>query len=329
MTIPGALDEVRRHWRRPAWWRHTALPRARQRLHAACLPVVRAVHAGSGRVGCHVTAEDWDTLVVLDACRYDVFERYNRIDGTLSNRRSLGSATAEFLEANFAGEELLDTVYVTAHPYVSLQLDDPFHALIDAWETEWSEELKTVPPDGLTRVAREAADAFPYKRLIVHYLQPHYPFVGDVGRREIAEQAGVEYTRRQVANERPRRDHEFNAWEQLARGTISAETVWEAYCENLRLALPNVETLVEHVDGRTVVTSDHGNLFGTQIPPVPIRLYGHPAGVHVDELVEVPWLVVDDGTRREITAEPPRNPSTPADRGAAIERLRQLGYREG
>jgi len=34
-----------------------------------------------GRTGIEVMAADWDTLVVLDACRYDLFTEINDIEG--------------------------------------------------------------------------------------------------------------------------------------------------------------------------------------------------------------------------------------------------------
>jgi hypothetical protein len=33
----------------------------------------------------NVFDEDWDTLVVLNACRYDMFESTSRLDGSLSS----------------------------------------------------------------------------------------------------------------------------------------------------------------------------------------------------------------------------------------------------
>jgi len=41
--------------------------------------------------GCDVIKEDWDTLIILDGCRFDTFEEMNWIDGTLESRKSRGS----------------------------------------------------------------------------------------------------------------------------------------------------------------------------------------------------------------------------------------------
>jgi hypothetical protein len=42
--------------------------------------------------------EDWDNLIILDACRYGAFERNNTIPGALEYRFSRGSMTGEFFE---------------------------------------------------------------------------------------------------------------------------------------------------------------------------------------------------------------------------------------
>ncbi len=45
-----------------------------------------------------VFREDWDNLIVLDACRHDLYEEVN---GETDHRITLGSRTMEFLEKNF------------------------------------------------------------------------------------------------------------------------------------------------------------------------------------------------------------------------------------
>ena len=34
--------------------------------------------------------EDWDNLVILDACRYDMFKKLNTINGKLEYKISIG-----------------------------------------------------------------------------------------------------------------------------------------------------------------------------------------------------------------------------------------------
>jgi len=55
----------------------------------------------SNPYGRSVFEEDWDNLVILDACRHDFFERQADLPGQLDSRTSLGSCTPEFVEYNF------------------------------------------------------------------------------------------------------------------------------------------------------------------------------------------------------------------------------------
>lgn len=268
--------------------------------------------------GTDVFEEDWDALIVLDACRYDLFARRSTLPGILETRRSRGSSTVEFLRGNVADRDLRDTVYVTANPQLHRyrdELDARFHEVVHVWmEDGWNEEHGTVLPETTTEYAREAAERYPNKRLLVHYLQPHYPFID----------ADMEFDRGHVDET----GDEDVFWLRLTDGRLDVDpsTIWDAYARNLDRALPHVESLLSALEGRTVVTSDHGNMIGERAFPLPMRIWGHPKGIHLDPLVTVPWLVVDGGRRREIVAED----STADERAVADEivtdRLADLGY---
>jgi hypothetical protein len=67
----------------------------------------------------------------------------------------------------------------------------------------------------------------------------------------------------------------------------------KAYRSNLDLVFPIVETLLSIFKGKTIVTSDHGQACSERATPLKIPIYGHPNGVHIPTLVEVPWLVIN------------------------------------
>jgi len=264
---------------------------------------------------------DWDNLLLLDACRYDMFEQYADLPGTLDSVRSRGSGTVEFLAENCDGREFHDTVYVTANPQLYRnweRIDVSFHDVIDVWhEDGWDPEVGTVMPSTMVEYAREAVERYPDKRLLVHFLQPHYPFVTtnstlDKGHLEKEDAGGM------------------SVWMELMTGNseMSKQEVWEAYIENLHVVLPHVEDLMTSLEGKTVVSSDHGNMVGERARPIPIREWGHPLGIHTEQLVKVPWLEYENGDRREILPEPPsdRSPVDGSDDGIAEDRLRDLGY---
>lgn len=256
--------------------------------------------------GCDLMAEEWDQLIILDGCRLDTFERHNTIEGSLETRISKGAKTAHFLERNFSGASHPDTVYVTANPmhrvdrWCDVDLDRVFHEVVDVWATEWDEELGTVRPETMVEATLRARERFPERRLISHFVQPHYPFIGPLGQE--LDHSGI---RGKGLVEEGRLGDERGIWEALENGDFSVREVRAAYEENLELTLPHVEELIEAFDGTTVVTSDHGNHFGEFAKPFPTRLYGHPDDFRTPELVGVPWLIVrgdapdgDDARRR-------------------------------
>jgi hypothetical protein len=272
--------------------------------------------------GIDFMSQEWDCLAILDACRYDLFETENTMEGDLRKVVSRGSATPEFLRGNFRDREFLDTVYVTTNPMLRRHTDEintRFHEVIDLWAGEtWDSEHETVLPETVTREAKEAADEFPNKRILVHYMQPHYPFLG----------ADTEFDKGHIDDSST---DGLTTWMQVMTGEIDIDhsTLWEAYAENLRRALPHVKELVESVTGKSVVTSDHGNMLGERSAPIPIREWGHPQGIWTDELVCVPWLETEWETRREVVSEPPSSEMVGDDADSVEERLESLGYVDG
>jgi hypothetical protein len=132
-----------------------------------------------------VMKESWDYLIVLDACRHDYFKReYEKFfQGELENRISLGSATPEWCRKQFKGY-FPDIIYISGNPYINskkaiagFDAKKHFYKVIDVWDFGWNEELWTVTPEKITAVTLNSIDEFPKKRRIIHYLQPHVPYI--------------------------------------------------------------------------------------------------------------------------------------------------------
>jgi len=277
--------------------------------------------------GVAVAEEDWDNLLILDACRYDMFEEtigdFN-LSGDLSMRRSLGSASVEFLRDNFVGRELYDTVYITANAWVKTEVEECFHHVDHVWIDGWDETEETVPPEVVCDRALEARAKFPNKRLIVHFMQPHFPFIGET---RIERDRGYVWAR-ETAIKRDA-DSVHNVWELLRKGVVNEQSIWDAYTDNLELVLKQCVPLVEELSGKTVITSDHGNAFGERARPIPFKVYGHEGFMSIPELIEVPWFEIEvDKSRPEITAEPPSTTSEvdDVDENEVESRLEDLGY---
>ncbi|WP_328766321.1 hypothetical protein [Haloarcula nitratireducens] len=249
-----------------------------------------------------------------------MFERRSELPGQLESRVSRGSATTEFLSANLNGRDLRDTVYVTANPqfYQNQEtIDTTFHKVIQVWQREgWDEEYGTVLPETVTKYANRAAEQYPNKRLLVHYMQPHYPFID----------SATQFDKQHLTGE----DRTGNVWDKLITGEIdiSPDEIWRMYEDNLDRALPHIEKLMTELDGKTVVTGDHGNMVGERSSPIAISEWGHPRGMYTPELVTVPWLVFENGPRREIRADDPSTDTENVSSDVVAERLRDLGYAE-
>lgn len=258
--------------------------------------------------GTEVMPEEWDNLLLLDACRYDFFEKRNTVEGRLEGRFSRGTMSWDFMEENFVGETLHDTVYVTANPYVDDLPEGIFHAIDDSPLTDgWSDEKGTSLPETVTEAALRAGEEYPHKRLIVHYMQPHRPYLGE--------------TARQIYQRLPRMEDTFSE----VGKEVTEDELRSAYGETLEIALNEVERLLETVGGRSVVSSDHGELLGERPHPLLEPMFGH-GFPRCEELCKVPWLVVEGDGRRDVRADPPITGSE-LDEETVKDRLEALGYR--
>ncbi len=232
---------------------------------------------------------DWDNLIILDACRFDMFRELNTIDGELTAATSKGSTTGEFLNKNFTDQKYQGTVYISANPHVqNHNIDTKFVDRMRLWETHWNNGLGTVHPSDVVDQSISMLERYANKRLIVHFIQPHYPFIGETGK-EIDH--GTMTGDGKIMD---RREYD-TIWSRLESGEISKDVVWDSYLENLELTLPYVKALVDTLDGKSIITSDHGNSLGR------FNVYGHPGNHYLSELVKIPWLVADYNERRTIT----------------------------
>jgi hypothetical protein len=259
---------------------------------------------------------DWDLLVVLDACRADLWNEVapqHDHFGPADTRTSVGATSTEWLAGTFEGvpdDVLANTAYVTGNPYTDAFLDaDRFGRLDEAWRYAWDDDLGTIPARPLTDRAIAAGREDDPDRLIVHYMQPHFPCVPCPGSGD-----GIALDR---FGEEP-----ISIWEELRFGRRDADEVWDRYRENLRYVLDEVGLLFENVDAdRAVVTADHGNAVGEH------GLYGHVEGVSLPCLREVPWY--ETVATDEQTHDPADYESEPATTDADVtERLQALGYAE-
>lgn len=265
----------------------------------------------------NVLDRDWDTLVILDACRYDYFESYNRISGDLNLTFVDGNRSWEFMQNNFVERQAHDTVYVTANPYADQLPDGTFH-YVDYLTDRWNEEIGTVLPEDVRQAAIDANREYPNKRLIVHFMQPHRPYLGPT-----AEELRSRIDLKGFRNE----GDGLQIWGAAKQKDVTVEEVREAYAESLTIVLEEAAELVNALNGKTVITADHGEMLGERVSPITSRVWGHSEGFSTRLLRTVPWLSIEGNDRREITTDAPET-SEELQGDSVSERLEALGYQE-
>lgn len=267
--------------------------------------------------------DDWDYLIVLDACRFDYFqENYeDYLTGDLTKVMSRGSATPEWLTETFSGHRYNYT-YITANPYINdeglnlremvneIESDwyasEKFPQIYSAWQEVWDEEIGTVRPEKMKEYSLEKLEEVEGKT-IIHLVQPHRPFIsyeGEEGHTWMPSEETDESLKQKIFSRtktiwqpifhrlpkktkyRLRRilgmENQYREFaEKVGEGKLK-----QLYQKDLELALKQIKELTEELDGKVVVTADHGESFGENYE------WGHPLKSKNPVLIEVPWLEV-------------------------------------
>lgn len=265
-----------------------------------------------------VFEEDWDNLIILDGCRYDLFiEAFNQSLYDVEKKISGGSTTMEFLEFNVSECLLDDVVWVSANPWVSDYTDSIFK-VIHVWNKGWNEEYETVMPETMFKYGLNAANEYTDKRIIIHFMQPHFPFLGETSEK-LPDHRSITGGGKISTNDDP------TVWDHLDKDNVKKDIIWKCYKENLDIVLPYAQKLIDNLEGRTVLTSDHGNSLGDRGHPIPISIYGHKSTYRIPSLIDVPW-VISEGGRRSIRSEKIQDVNN-GDFENVQERLTKLGYK--
>jgi len=265
----------------------------------------------------NIHEENWDNLIILDACRYDFFEKtYSEyLNGKLEKRLSKGSNTGEWLVKTFPNK--YDYTYFSANPYInshgislkkchknydkySWNAIDHFFKIIDVWEFGWNDEHSTIHPKEVNKAYLSNKKT---KKSIIHYIQPHYPFLSYKGifypryTVKVAQEGWFNFLIKNVFNKHSRTviwkkilktinpKYELDQLEQLYL-QLGIEKLLYYYEDNLRIVMTYVAKLIENIDGVTIITADHGEAFGDA------GVWGHPSERHIPVLLEVPWFKV-------------------------------------
>jgi len=213
----------------------------------------------------------FDTTIILDACRYDYYIKYREAKNAIApdtiTQHSIPKMFPDFYSA----------VYISANPVINsigyptmpgYDSRDHFLKVIDVWDFGWDDNIQTVHPS----TVQETAEKYQKRgdKTIIHFMQPHAPYIGEF-------------------------KWAILSWHNARAMALGLETnpfykppdnfeyLKKAYDANLRLVLMYAEKCI---NGRTLITSDHGELLGEH------GLWGHILAPY-PELLEVPREVID------------------------------------
>lgn len=137
-------------------------------------------------------------------------------------------------------------------------------------------------------------------RLVIHYMQPHAPYLPAALERGHATET------------------EVSPFRAFIDGDASEEEVWELYLDNVRYVLDSVDDLLENLDAeKVIITADHVELFGEWF------MYGHGVGLPYPRIKRVPWVETTATDTQTLDPDPER----PNGAYASVEdHLADLGY---
>jgi len=218
---------------------------------------------------------DWDWLIILDACRYDFFVKLWKI-GRIDYRLSLASDTLGTLKKF---PRIPNSILITGHPFPLLFK----HKFSRAVDVGFDHGLSTCPPWYVnTYVKTHLSEIKRYRKKILWYLQPHHPFIGKtkLDIRIYEDPVTGKMTPIQKTIELMKRAKQDGILER-------------AYEDNLRLVLDHVKELLPLMDGKIVITSDHGEGLGKPLRSQDKPVFSHPPNRFEWEVRLIPYCIID------------------------------------
>lgn len=293
-------------------------------------------------IGTNVFSREWDVLILLDTCRVDALQKvapeYDFLSD-IGSMWSVGGRSPEWIAKTFVEEyreTIRNTAYLSANVFSQQILKERHHESVsrsdvnlaysmlrsiptveasELGQFEYLYEYEPVdekgpighknggtPPRYVTDRGIAVNRDHDFDRIILHYLQPHPPYVANA-----------------VDSGRELKQHESDWWGYLAE-TGDYETIWETYLDELRYVLEDVKILLNNIDAESVaISADHGESFGEYWE------FGHRTGSINPNVRVVPWVETtakDTGSYSTSIA-----PSFDTESDDSVDaRLEALGY---
>ncbi len=231
-----------------------------------------------------IHSRDWDILIILDACRYDAYIRSTakRLGGEIGYAWSPASITPHWVMRTWIDGDWRDVLYISGNIFINKSLGRIRHLhrmfnydlrgifkdIIEVWRWGLDKELHTIHPKQMWRAYKMITTRMRIKgyklgrdyKLVIHFIQPHIPFIAlshlnsliyrlddELGREGMGlgfEYILIPYLRKYIGKK------ELD------------KLLWKAYMENLEIALEYVEKIVLDSQGKIVISADHGEMLG-------------------------------------------------------------------
>ncbi|WP_129115511.1 hypothetical protein [Halegenticoccus tardaugens] len=261
-------------------------------------------------------------LIVLDACRYDIFSsiapEYLTFK-SLESVRSEGRNTFEYVSKCWNGT-YEDVEYISAATPVNSDPREDYdndtlsqlyqgyvpsehiNKIRDVWRESWDESIGITPPEAVTDATLEISG----QKAVAHYFQPHAPYIG--------RQSLLGHTNDDSSRPWEGEPVDVPVWEQVKFGDLSRKELRAVYESNLHRVLREVRRLVDETKIETIVVmGDHGEALGEY------WAYEHPRIEH-PYIRMVPWGVVNG------VSEYPDKDDHETTNSDVTSRLEDLGY---
>ncbi len=215
--------------------------------------------------------KDWECLILLDACRYDlskgIFDK--SLTGKLIPVDSESCNTNQWYKLNWNNKSE-DIILVSASPVpwrwgnVNYVHNRKFFRSIPVWkEDDWLE------PSVCLNKAIEIQEKF-NKKLLVHLIPPHLPYLGNKGKKFLKSIG----TRCELTTDVYKNVSNYGK-------KFGWKIPKECYMENIEYVLNKIKDKLSLLKGKIIITSDHGEII------VP-NFYNH--NKFEQDINMVPWF---------------------------------------
>lgn len=230
---------------------------------------------------------DWRVLLVLDACRWDVWNNMFACGERVYSHRS---CTNRWIDHLGRAVDWSDVYGITANPIISSRTPPTMDRCEPVWDDRWRtiNGVPTVDPYDVTdRVL--AALRRGESSVYAHYIQPHGPYpkvdpsvpIYGIGGDDADD--ALDVSDQGIPNEFVAEDAVIEAISDSDHW-LTREHLREAYRANLRWVWDAIQPLFEY---DVVVTADHGEFLGERVAGE--GRYGHPCHTPHETLLAVPW----------------------------------------